>query len=131
MSSKELYTGCPVQHARQFLSGKWQIAILWNLKKQPLRFFELKKSLPEISEKVLTQELKFFEQKGFIEKKVFKSIPLRVEYALSSRASSLMPIIEKIIQWGYAQLQEEKANRLMTSTPVHIIEEIEASISAS
>lgn len=123
---KELYIGCPVQHARQYLSGKWQIPILWCLKKQPARFMELKTELLGISEKVLTQELRFFEESGIVEKQVFTCIPPKVEYRLTSQGLTLMPVIETIIQWGYYHLQEEKANRSMLSTPAGVIDDIEA-----
>ncbi|WP_448698093.1 winged helix-turn-helix transcriptional regulator [Mucilaginibacter sp. AW1-3] len=126
MSSKELYTGCPVQHARRYLSGKWQIGILWHLKKQPARFVELKTVLLGISEKVLTQDLRFFEEAGIVEKQVFACIPPKVEYRLTPQGLTLIPVVETIIQWGYHHLQSEKANRSMLSTPVSVINDIEA-----
>lgn len=119
MSSEELYVGCPVQHARQFLSGKWQIAILWHLKAQPSRFVE------GISEKVLTQELRFFEERGIVQKEVFVCNPPKVEYRLTTQGLTLVPIIQHIIQWGYANLQEEKVKRSMSSTPNSVIDELE------
>lgn len=126
MDSKELYIGCPVQHARQYLSGKWQIAILWHLKMQPSRFIELRNILPGISEKVLTQELRFFEAGGIIQKEVFVCTPSRVEYRLTTQGLTLIPVIQSIIQWGYSHLQEEKVKRSMESTPVSVIDELEA-----
>jgi DNA-binding HxlR family transcriptional regulator len=127
MLSKELYIGCPVQHARKYLSGKWQIGILSNLKKQPCRFIELKNMLPGISDKVLTQELRFFEEAGIVQKQVFACVPPKVEYQLTIQGLTLIPVIETIIQWGYYHLQEEKVNRSMLSTPVSAIKDIEAS----
>nr|WP_068888657.1 helix-turn-helix domain-containing protein [Pedobacter panaciterrae] len=126
MSSKDLYIGCPVQHARQFLSGKWQIAILWHLKIQPSRFIELRKILPGISEKVLTQELRFFETSGIVQREVLTCTPQKVEYKLTLQGQTLIPVIQSIIQWGYSHLQEEKAKRSMSSTPISVIDELEA-----
>lgn len=126
MPSKKLYTGCPVQHARRYISGKWQIGILWHLKKQPTRFVELKNILPGISEKVLAQELRFFEESGIVQKEVFACIPPKVEYRLTPQGLTLIPVIENIIQWGYSHLQEEKANRSMGLTPVSVINDLEA-----
>lgn len=82
--------------------------------------------LPGISEKVLTQELRFFEETGFIQKEVFACIPPKVEYQLTPQGLTLIPVIETIIQWGYYHLQGEKANRSMLSTPVSVINDIEA-----
>ncbi|MFL9485212.1 winged helix-turn-helix transcriptional regulator [Chitinophagaceae bacterium LWZ2-11] len=126
MPSKELYIGCPVQHARKYIGGKWQIAILLSLKKQPARFVELKNMLPGISDKVLTQELRLFEEAGIIQKEIFACIPPKVEYRLTTQGLTLMPVIETIVQWGYYHLQEEKTSKSMLSTPVSVINDIEA-----
>lgn len=126
MSTNELYIGCPVQHARKYLSGKWQIGILSNLKKQPARFIELKNILPGISDKVLTQELRFFEETGIVQREIYTCIPPKVEYRLTLQGLTLIPVIEAIVKWGYYHLQEEKANRSMLSTPISIIKDIEA-----
>lgn len=104
----------------------WQIAILWHLKMQPSRFVEWRNILPGISEKILTQELRFFEKSGIVERGGFAGIPARIEYRLSLQGLTLIPIIQSIIQWGYANLQEEKVNRSMSSTPVSVINELEA-----
>jgi DNA-binding HxlR family transcriptional regulator len=126
MNTTELFAGCPVQHALQYLSGKWQIGILNALKNKPARFVEIKKLLPGISEKVLTQELRYFESKGIIQREVFACIPSKVEYSLTDAGLTLIPVIENIIQWGYYHLQEEKLTREMYSTPLPVIQEIEA-----
>ncbi len=125
MDTKELYRGCPVQHALQYIGGKWQIGILFNLSKKPLRFVAIQKSLPGISEKVLTQELRFFEQKGILQRRIFPSVPPKVEYSLTTEGELLVPVLEKIIQWGYHHLQEEKITPQILSTPLSVIGEIE------
>lgn len=126
MATKDLYIGCPVQHARQFLSGKWQIAILWHLKTTPSRFGELRNILPGISEKVLTQDLRFFEANGIVQKEESAGNPQKLEYSLTPQGLTLIPLIQHIIQWGYANLQEEKVKRSMSSTPVSVIDELKA-----
>jgi DNA-binding HxlR family transcriptional regulator len=123
MSDKPLYKGCPVQHTLQFLSGKWKIGILWNLRKSALRFGELKKLLPGITEKMLMQELRFFETKMFVKRTVFAEVPPRVEYRLTEEGLSLLPIITEIINWGYANVQNEKVNAKTQNTPLSTIEE--------
>lgn len=125
-SSVDSYTGCPVQHALQYLGGKWQMGILWNLRMEPLRFIEIKEKLPGLTEKVLTQNLKFFEGAGIVQKEVFASVPPRVEYRLTPAGQTLIPVIEKIVQWGYAHLQDEKVNEHMSATPYVAIEAIKA-----
>ncbi|WP_343674418.1 helix-turn-helix domain-containing protein [Chitinophaga sp.] len=122
----QLYKGCPVQFTLQFLAGKWRIGILWNLREKSMRFGDLKQSLPGITDKVLMNELLYFTHRGIIGKKEFREFPPRTEYSLSLTGSSLLPIIEQIIIWGYEHLQDEKINEKMYVTPIEIIEDLAA-----
>lgn len=121
-----MYTGCPVQYALQYIGGKWQIGILSHLGKAgPLRFQAIRDRLPGLTEKVLTQNLKFFESKGIITREVFEGIPLKVQYRLTEDGLGLIPVIEHIIRWGYSHLQDEKVSRDMGLTPLSAIAEME------
>jgi DNA-binding HxlR family transcriptional regulator len=130
MDKENLYRGCPVQYTLSYLGGKWQIGILWSLKEKPLRFGVIKKRLANITEKMLMQELRFFEQQGMVERKVFTEIPPKVEYRLTAKGQTLMPIISSILEWGYANLQNEKVSKEMFMTPANIMEEIDESLSS-
>ncbi|MBC9911562.1 winged helix-turn-helix transcriptional regulator [Chitinophaga varians] len=125
MASKETLAGCPVQHALQYIGGKWQMGILWQLRKGALRFNTLKDALPNLSEKVLTENLKFFEEKGIVSKQSFLSVPPKVEYRLTADGQDLIPVIEKIIHWGYAHLQEEKVKKDTLFTPSVVMNELQ------
>ncbi|WP_121356904.1 winged helix-turn-helix transcriptional regulator [Flavisolibacter nicotianae] len=120
-----LYIGCPVQHARQFIAGKWQMGILWNLKNQSLGFGEIKSKLPGLSDKILMQELDFFIQKKIILRNAFEFQTGKAEYALTSIGESLIPLINSIVEWGYLYLQDEQMSKEMSMTPMPAIEEIE------
>lgn len=124
MLQGDLYAGCPVQCALQFLAGKWKIGILWNLKDRTLRFGELRNLLPGITEKVLSQELRFFEEKGFVQKETFAAVPPKTEYNLTEKGKSLIPVIAVIVDWGYLYLQDEKLDRDMFFTPVSVINDV-------
>jgi DNA-binding HxlR family transcriptional regulator len=130
MSTPGLYTGCPVQYSLKYIAGKWQIGILWNLRNGSLRFGALKAALPGITEKMLSQELRFFEGAGVVERTVFASVPPRVEYRLTDKGASLLPVLTAIVEWGYAHLQDEKLSPGMYPTPLHTMEEIESRLSA-
>lgn len=130
MASKEKLAGCPVQHALQFIGGKWQMGILWQLRKGPLRFNTLKDALPGLSEKVLTENLKFFEEKGIVKKQSFLSVPPKVEYRLTADGHNLVPVVENIIRWGYAHLQEEKVKSDTLFTPAVIMNELQRACDA-
>jgi Predicted transcriptional regulators len=123
-----LYMGCPVQHARQFIGGKWQMGILWNLGKQSMSFSEIKCKLPGLSDKILTQELNFFIQKEIICRSTLEFPTPKTEYTLSHIGLSLIPVINSIVEWGFKYLQDEKVNNEMNATPLPAIEAIEKSI---
>lgn len=121
----DLYVGCPVQHARQFIAGKWQMGILWNLRNKPRCFSKIKSKLPGLSDKILMQELDFFVQKKIILRNAAELPTFRIEYKLSSLGSSLIPVINSIVEWGYLSLQDEHVNKEMSMTPLPAIEAIE------
>jgi DNA-binding HxlR family transcriptional regulator len=119
-----LYTGCPVQFTLQFLSGRWRIGVLWNLRGSPRRFSELKTLLPGISDKALAEELGLFTGRGLITKSSFPGFPPRTEYILSDTGKTLLPVIDRIVAWGYEHLQNEKMHVNMLKTPLPVIEEL-------
>lgn len=91
------------EHARQVLlktleiiTGKWRLLIIYQLIEQKLRYGELRRSVPQISEKVLIDELKELEALGFLQKESFPEIPLRVEYGLTEKAHKIMPILHRL-----------------------------------
>lgn len=127
-NTNEMYLGCPVQHARQFLAGKWKMGVLWNLRNKVLRFSEIKNLLSGISDKTLMQELDFFVQKNMIKRNVYKFPFPKTEYALTTTGQSLIPVINSIVEWGYTHLQDEKFTKEMNLTPLSVIEDIESSL---
>jgi DNA-binding HxlR family transcriptional regulator len=126
-TTEGLYVGCPVQHARQFIAGKWQMGILWNLKDQARSFSEFKALLPGISDKILTQELDFFVGKKVIEHHDV-SYSSKTVYSLSPVGRSLIPVLTTIVEWGYCNLQDEQVNKEMAMTPMPAIQAIEENL---
>ena len=104
----ELSNSCPVQHTQQFIGGKWRIGILWSMKNGCKRFGQLKRDLVGISEKMLIQELRHLEKFQIIERKAYPAIPPKVEYSLTARGISLLPTIQNIVDWGYADMEKTK-----------------------
>jgi len=83
----------------KILGGKWSLLILWNIQDAPQRFWELRKLIPDISEKMLIQTLKQLEEGKYILRKDYKTIPPKVEYSLIKKwyiALSLCDILEKL-----------------------------------
>lgn len=91
---------CPVAEALKVISGKWRLRIIHEIGSRTRRFGELKRSIPEISEKMLIQELKALTQENILKRKAYPEIPPRVEYTLTSYGKGILPIIEEIKHFG-------------------------------
>lgn len=99
------YDKCFVRNALELLSGKWKTRVLFELCKQDvIRFGELKKSIPSITNTMLASTLKELEQKGLVNRTQFEEIPPHVEYSLTERGVALLPIFFQIAKWGETYL---------------------------
>ncbi|WP_019616075.1 winged helix-turn-helix transcriptional regulator [Psychromonas ossibalaenae] len=94
------FTGCPVSTAIDKIGGKWKVIILYQLRGQTLRFGELKKIIPGITQKSLTQQLRALEQDKLVSRKVYAEIPPRVEYSSTELAAKLNPALDLLCDWG-------------------------------
>lgn len=106
MLTKEELPPCPVATTLMLIGNKWKIFIIQQLMDRPFRFSELRRAIPGISEKVLTDNLRAMEKDGIITRTVFPEVPPRTEYALSELGNTMRPIIESMATWGtgYQQL---------------------------
>lgn len=91
---------CPVETTMQLISNKWKIFILRELLCGTKRFKELQRSVPNISQKVLTQNLRSMEEDGLVDRKVFAEVPPKVEYRLTALGRTLKPVITVMAKWG-------------------------------
>ena len=107
--TKEELPDCPVATTVQLIGNKWKLLIIRNLLIRPWRFNEMLRSIPGISQKVLTDNLRALEADGIITRTVFPEVPPRVEYALSELGASIRPIIQTMEAWGlsYQQMVRE------------------------
>lgn len=93
--------GCPVEYALELIGGKWKGVILYNLLKgNTLRFGELKKNLPTVTQRMLTKQLRELEQDKIINREVFLEVPPRVEYSLTEFGESLRDVVKALETWG-------------------------------
>jgi DNA-binding HxlR family transcriptional regulator len=99
---------CPVQATLDIIGGKWKVLILWHLHPSIRRFGELKRLIPEITPRMLTQQLRELEQDGLITRKIYAEIPPRVEYSLSNRGQTLVPVLRLMCKWGNEQILKLK-----------------------
>ncbi len=98
---------CPVLLIQKVLGGKWKIVILFKLKNGTMRFNELYKAIPGISQAILTNQLRDLEKDGVIKRKVYPVIPPKVEYTLSEIGQKLLPALEGLFLWGISYIESE------------------------
>jgi DNA-binding HxlR family transcriptional regulator len=82
------------------IGGKWKAVILWHLTYKTLRFSQLRRRLPAITQKMLTQQLRELERDGLVHREVYPEVPPRVEYSLTPLGWSLKPLLGAMCTWG-------------------------------
>jgi DNA-binding HxlR family transcriptional regulator len=93
---------CALDITMDYIGGKWKSVVLWYLRNKTMRFGELRKQIPDITEKMLSLQLKSLEDAGLVKRKVFAEVPLRVEYSLTEFGKTVVPVVEAIAKWGRA-----------------------------
>lgn len=98
-----VFPDCPIRNVLAKVCNKWTLLVIYTLHshgEQPLRFSALRRLIPDISQKMLTSTLRDLEEDGYVTRNVFAEVPPRVEYALTPRAESLIPVVDKLIDWA-------------------------------
>jgi DNA-binding HxlR family transcriptional regulator len=93
-------THCPVETTLKVMGGKWKPLILFHLKASPCRFNALKRLIPGVTQRMMTAHLRELERDGIISRTVHAVVPPRVDYALTERGRTLMPILDAMAEWG-------------------------------
>ncbi len=106
MTNKRMYV-CSVEAAMDVIGGKWKPLILWKIKDTPLRFGAIQEKLPGISQKMLTRQLRALEQDRLISRTEFPGMPPRVEYALTTRGQSVIPLLMSLKDWASTELADQ------------------------
>ena len=91
---------CGVAVTLELIGGKWKGVILWHLSHKTLRFSQLKRRLPGVTQKMLTQQLRELERDGLIHREVFAEVPPRVEYSMTGLGRTLQPTLQQMCDWG-------------------------------
>jgi len=107
--------GCPVEATLHIIGGKWKPLIIFHLLQGTKRFNELKRMLPQVTQQMLTLQLRELEHDGVVHRKVYAEVPPKVEYSLTPVGRSLTPILDLMVEWG-VKYQHEQV-RLETAQP--------------
>ncbi|MBT3778060.1 MAG: helix-turn-helix transcriptional regulator [Pelagibacteraceae bacterium] len=94
------YNNCPITYAMKVIGGKWKPIIFMRLSHGVNRFGILSRSIDGISKNMLTRELRELESHKIISRKIFPEIPPRVEYSITKKGKTLLPVFEKLGEWG-------------------------------
>lgn len=97
---KKMLPACPVETTLLLISDRWKVLIIRDLLDGTKRFGELKKSIGNVSQKVLTANLRSMEDSGLLTRKVYAEVPPRVEYTLTETGYSLKPVLDALSEWG-------------------------------
>jgi DNA-binding HxlR family transcriptional regulator len=108
MTEKRQGYTCSMEAALSIISGKWKLTILNRLIPGPQRYTDLRKLIPRITEKMLTQQLREMEEDGIIKRKVYPVVPPKVEYSFTELGQQLTGIFQSLSNWGRNFLPEEK-----------------------
>ena len=100
--------GCPLTAALAAIGGKWKLIIVYFLAESPKHFAALRKAMPGISQKVLTQQLRELISDGIVNREAKGAVPAPVEYSLTEYGRSVLPLVEEVRVWGRAHLERRE-----------------------
>lgn len=106
ITQEELFGKCPFATSQKILSGKWALILLHFLSEGTLRFNEIQRRLPEITQSTLTKQLRSLEDYGMIIRKVYPQIPPKVEYSLSPMGEEFITVLGSLKTWGDRYIEQ-------------------------
>lgn len=109
MSKKAV--SCPVETTLAVIHGRWKVLVIHHLLEGTRRFGELHRLLPGVSHRTLTQQLRELESAGLVRRKVYRQVPPKVEYSLTTLGESLKPVLLAMHEWGETYAQQQTARR--------------------
>jgi DNA-binding HxlR family transcriptional regulator len=110
------FTDCPVAATLEVIGGKWKPLILFHLRDRAMRFSELRRVVPQATQKMLTQQLRDLERDGIIHRKVYAVVPPKVDYSLTAYGQTLKPLLALMCAWGSRHRSRATVRRGRTKT---------------
>lgn len=102
---------CPVEAVMKMIGGKYKAVILWHLMNSKLRYSELHRIIPYVTDKMLTRQLRELEKDGLINRKVYPVVPPKTEYSLTETGKSLTPILDLLCDWGKDYMETDHCTK--------------------
>ncbi|MBL0387588.1 helix-turn-helix transcriptional regulator [Tumebacillus sp. ITR2] len=102
---------CPIEATLAVIGGKWKALILWHLRDRVIRFGDLRRMIPGITQKMLTQQLRELEQDGLLLRTVYAEVPPKVEYSMTEYGESLRPLLKMMCEWGLIHMRQDETVR--------------------
>ena len=106
ITQEELFGKCPFATSQKILSGKWALILLHFLSEDTLRFNEIQRKLPEITQSTLTKQLRSLEEYGMVIRTVYSQIPPKVEYSLSPMGEDFIIVLDSLKEWGNKYIEQ-------------------------
>ncbi len=100
--------GCPVEAALSVIGGKWKGVILYHLQEETIRFNELRRLMPSVTQRMLTKQLRELEADDLILRTVYAEVPPKVEYSMTDYGKTLAPLIKALQEWGSEYLERNQ-----------------------
>jgi len=98
---KDKEYSCPIEVSMNLVAGKWKLLIMWHLRNKTRRFGEIQKKIPNVTQKMLTQQLRELETDGLVHREVYAVVPPKVEYSLTAFGKSFEPVLNMMLVWGH------------------------------
>ncbi len=98
------YPDCPIEAALDVIGGKWKSIILFRIMEDTRRFNELRRLIPKVTQRTLTNQLRELERDGLIKRKIYAEVPPKVEYSATELGQSLQPVLKAISYWSEVHL---------------------------
>ncbi len=112
MAKKLDYEYCKAAPMLEWLGNKWALVVLMKISEnEPVRFNELYRNIPSVSEKVLSQVLRQLATDGLISRELFPDVPPRTEYSVTDFGRTLLPHVEALLEWGHENFDRIMSNR--------------------
>lgn len=105
-TNKRYEPDCALSKVQQIIAGKWKLVLLWYISVEPRRFGEIHRTFPDITQAMLTKQLRELEHDGLIHREIYKEVPPRVEYSLTDLGKNFVPILQNMYDWGEQHLEE-------------------------